>query len=244
MKTFAVLALLLALQAPAFAVEPDTAIFQAGNRILFQGDSITDGGRNRNDSDPFNHLGSSYALLIAAQYGAAYPERKLEFFNRGVSGNKIPDLLSRWDKDTIDLKPTVVSILIGVNDIWHPLNGNQEVSVEKFEAGYDKLLAQTQAALPGVKIILLEPFITPGRATSPKWEVWQEHLKKFQAAVARLGQKYNAPVVKLQAAFDQACQQAPAAYWVYDGVHPTGAGNQLIANEWVRVAAAIWPEKK
>lgn len=237
------IAALLAMTLPSFAAETDSAIFQAGNRILFQGDSITDGARGRNN-DPNHILGHSYAFLIAAPYGAHFPERKLEFFNRGVSGNKVPDLLNRWQTNTIELKPTVVSILIGVNDIWHPLNANQEVSAENYEAGYDKLIAETVAALPHAKIILLEPFITPGRATSPKWDIWQGHLKKFQGIVAKLGAKYHAPVVKLQHVFDEACKRAPAEYWVWDGVHPTYAGNQLIADEWVRVAAATWPAAK
>jgi len=235
--------LLLAMTAATPAAETNSAVFQAGNRILFQGDSITDGNRGRNN-DPNHILGHSYAFLVAAKYGALYPERKLEFFNRGISGNKVPDLLNRWQTNTIDLKPTVVSILIGVNDIWHPLNADQEVSVEKYEEGYDKLLAQTVAALPNAKIILLEPFITPGRATSPKWDVWQGHLKKFQAVVAKLGAKYHAPIVKLQQVFDEASKRVPAEYWVFDGVHPTYAGNQLIADEWVRVATATWPAAK
>ncbi|MGC3961277.1 MAG: SGNH/GDSL hydrolase family protein [Verrucomicrobiota bacterium] len=235
--------LLLAMHAAAFATDLDAAIFQAGNRILFQGDSITDGARGRNN-DPNHILGHSYAFLVAAKYGATYPERRLEFFNRGISGNKVPDLLNRWQTNTIDLKPTVVSILIGVNDIWHPLNAGQEVSVAKYEEGYDKLIAQTIAALPNAKIILLEPFITSGSATSPKWDLWQSHLKDFQAVVAKLGVKYKAPVVKLQRVFDDACKHTPAEYWVWDGVHPTYAGNQLIADEWVRVAAATWPAAK
>lgn len=238
-----VTASLLAMHTLSSATETNSAVFQAGNRILFQGDSITDGARGRNQ-DPNHILGHSYAFLVAAKFGALYPERNLAFFNRGISGNKIPDLAGRWQKDTIELKPTVVSILIGVNDIWHPLNANQEVSAEKFEQGYDKLLADTVAALPEAKIILLEPFITPGSATSGKWDVWQGHVQKFQAIVAKLGAKYHAPVVKLQAVFDAAGKRAPAAYWVWDGVHPTYAGNQLIADEWVRVAAATWPEKK
>jgi lysophospholipase L1-like esterase len=245
MKPLSALALLLiTMSVAAAAAETNSAIFQAGNRILFQGDSITDGARGRNN-DPNHVLGHSYAFLIAAKYGALHPERNLTFFNRGISGNKVPDLLGRWQKDAVDLKPTVVSILIGVNDIWHPmLSTNQLVSVEQYEAGYDKLLAATVAAMPDARIILLEPFITPGRATSPKWNVWQEHLKKFQAVVAKLGAKYHAPVVKLQSVFDEAGKRAPAEYWVWDGVHPTYAGNHLIADEWVRVAAASWPAAK
>lgn len=243
MKTAGLTALILTLMIATNFAATNTAAFAPEARILFQGDSITDGGRGRN-SDPNHVLGHSYAFLVAAKAGAEMPERKLTFFNRGISGNKVPDLINRWQKDAIELKPTVISILIGVNDIWHPLNDGKEVSVEKYEAGYDQLLTETRATLPGVKIMLLEPFITPGRATSPKWDVWQEHLKKFQAVVAKLGAKHNAPVVKLQAAFDAACQKAPAEYWVWDGVHPTYAGNQLIADEWVRVATATWPEAK
>ena len=240
----ALASLLITMPVTSSAAATNSAIFQAGNRILFQGDSITDGARGRNN-DPNHVLGHSYAFLVAAKYGAIYPERNLTFFNRGISGNKVPDLLGRWQTDAVDLKPTVVSILIGVNDIWHPmLSTNQLVSVEQYEAGYDQLLAETVAALPEAKIILLEPFITPGRATSPKWDVWQEHLKKFQAVVAKLGAKYKAPVVKLQSLFDEASKRAPAEYWVWDGVHPTYAGNQLIADEWVRVAAATWPAAK
>ncbi len=238
----AVVGLLVALPTVLSAAEPESTVFQTGNRILFQGDSITDGARSRN-SDPFNALGCSYALLIAARQGAQFPEQKLEFFNRGIGGHKVPDLINRWQKDAIELQPTVVSILIGVNDIWHPLNGGQEVSAAKYEEGYEQLIAATKAALPNAKIILLEPFITPGRATTPKWDVWQGHLKEFQAVVARLGKKHKAPVVKLQRAFDEACKRAPAEYWVYDGVHPSYAGHQLIADEWVRVATATWPAK-
>jgi lysophospholipase L1-like esterase len=180
--------------------------------------------------------------LVAARYGAAYPERNLAFFNRGVSGNKIPQLAERWQKDTLDLKPTVVSILIGVNDIWHPLNDGKEVSAEDFETGYDKLLADTVAALPNAKLVLGEPFILPGKATSGKWEMWQGHLKKFQAIVEKLGAKYHAPVVHYQTMFDAAVKRAPAEYWIWDGVHPTYAGNQLMADEWVRTINATWPK--
>ena len=244
MKTLALATLVvLVMHSHSHGAETPSAIFNPGARILFQGDSITDGARGRNNDQ--NHiLGHSYAFLVAAKFGALYPERNLTFFNRGISGNKVPDLAKRWQTNTIDLKPTVVSILIGVNDIWHPMNAGQEVSVTAFEEGYDKLLAETVAALPEAKIILCEPFITPGKATSEKWDIWQGHVKQFQSVVAKLGAKYHAPVVKLQRVLDDACKRAPADYWVWDGVHPTYAGNQLIADEWVRVATATWPGRK
>lgn len=227
--------------APAlWSAPPDVPIFQPHSRILFQGDSITDGGRARN-GDSHQALGTSYALLIAARYGATYPERDLVFFNRGVSGNKVPQLAERWQQDTLDLKPTVVSILIGVNDIWHPLNDGKEVSAEAFESAYDRLLAETVAALPHVKLVLGEPFILPGKATRPKWEAWQGHLKQFQAIVEKLGAKYHAPVIHYQQLFNDAVKRAPAEYWLADGVHPTNAGNQLMADAWVRTVNAAWP---
>ncbi|HEX5222355.1 MAG TPA: SGNH/GDSL hydrolase family protein [Verrucomicrobiae bacterium] len=235
------LVMLTSICASPLLAQTDVPLFKPDSRILFQGDSITDAGRGRN-ADPGHALGHSYAFLIAARYGASYPERHLVFFNRGISGHKVPQLAERWQKDTLDLKPTVVSILIGVNDIWHPLNDGKEVSAEAFEAGYDKLLADTVAALPDVKLVLGEPFILPGKATSPKWEVWQGHLKKFQAVVEKLGKKYNAPVVRYQKMFDNAVKQAPAEYWIWDGVHPTYAGHQLMADEWVRTVNAAWPK--
>jgi hypothetical protein len=105
MKSFLALAsLLLGMTAVIFAAETNSAIFQAGNRILFQGDSITDGNRGRNN-DPNHVLGHSYAFLVAAKFGALLPERNLTFFNRGISGNKVPDLAARWQQDTIELNP-------------------------------------------------------------------------------------------------------------------------------------------
>jgi lysophospholipase L1-like esterase len=235
------LAVLISTWSLAVRAQADVPLFKPGSRILFQGDSITDGGRGRNGD--LNHaLGHSYAYLIAARSGASFPERNLVFFNRGISGNKIPQLAERWQKDALDLKPTVVSILIGVNDIWHPLNEGKPVSPEEFEAGYDKLLADTVAALPNVKLVLGEPFILPGRATRERWEIWQEHLKEFQAIVEKLGAKYHATVVHYQKAFDAATKRADAEYWIWDGVHPTAAGHQLMADEWVRAVNAAGPK--
>jgi lysophospholipase L1-like esterase len=215
------------------------AIFRKGARILFQGDSITDGGRGRN-SDPNHILGHGYAYLIAADQGGHSPELGLTFFNRGVSGNRISDLVARWQTDTISLKPDVVSILIGVNDVWHNLDARREVPVEEFERAYDKLLADTVAALPGVKLVLCEPFILPGPQNQARWSEWVAAIGKIQQVVAKLGRKYQAPIVHFQKVFDDACKRAPAEYWIWDGVHPTHAGHQLMADEWVRVVKASW----
>jgi lysophospholipase L1-like esterase len=201
---------------------------------LFQGDSITDMGRGRS-ADPNHILGHGYAFLIAARYGAAYPQRHLTFINRGISGNKVPDLAARWQRDTLDLKPDVLSILIGVNDVGFAMRNTNRVSAELFETNYDRILTEARAANPALKIVLCEPFILPGKSNQNHWNEWQADIKSLQSVVQRLAAKYHAPVVHFQNIFDQASKRGtPDDYWIWDGVHPTYSGHQLMADEWVR----------
>jgi lysophospholipase L1-like esterase len=225
----------LLLPATLRAVEPIPA-FTSGARILFQGDSITDGNRGRS-ADPNHILGHGYAFIVAAKFGAAFPEAKLEFFNRGVSGNTVLDLEKRWQKDTLDLKPDVLSILIGVND-----NG-RGVPLEQFERVYDRLIADTKAANPKLKLVLCEPFIVNHLATTPQSGSPNAGIVKRQEIVAKLAAKHGAALVHFQAALDEATKRAPAAHWIWDSVHPTYSGHQILADEWERAVRAFWPAK-
>ena len=201
--------------------------FRKNDRILFQGDSITHGGRG---GDPNHSMGHGYQFIIAAKYGSQFPERNLAFFNRGVSGDTVARLQERWKADTLDLKPDLLSILVGIND----LGG---VPAEKYEENYDRLLKETVAALPNVRLVLCEPFglpVGPFAKTMGDWEKTRAELEKRQAIVAKLGTKYKATVVHFQRVFDDACRRAPAEYWIWDGVHPTYSGHQLMADEWIR----------
>lgn len=200
--------------------------FTPGARIVFQGDSITDGNRGRS-ADPNHILGHGYVLIIAAKYGAAFPELNLDFINRGVSGNTVLDLEQRWQADTLDLKPDLLSVMIGVND------DGKGVPLEQYEQVYDKLLTESQAANPKLKLVLCEPFVKPGQMS--------ESLRQRQEIVARLAQKHGAALVRLQHVFDEAALRAPADYWVWDHVHPTYRGHQLMADEWERTVRAFWP---
>ena len=212
---------------------PET-LFRAGDRVLFQGDSITDMARGRT-ADPNHILGHGYVFLIAAKYGSSFPQNKVVFINRGISGNKLSDLSKRWKSDTVDQKPDVLSILIGVND----LNGN--VSAEQFEQQYNELLQQTAKDLPNVHLILCEPFGLPVGKKTENWDAYHAELLKRQAIVAKLAEKYHAPLAHFQKALDDACKRAPADFWIWDGIHPTYSGHQILADEWVRtVREATW----
>ena len=205
-----------------------------GAVILFQGDSITDGNRGRT-ADPNHILGHGYQFSIGSRLGANYPEKKYVFYNRGISGNKVIDLEKRWQSDTLDLKPDVLSILVGVNDSssvvvhWEPV-----VTVEKYEETYQSLLVQTLAKFPEIVFVLCEPFILPVGRVKENWDTYHSDIVQRQAVVRKLASKYNAVFVAFQEVFDQACEKASADYWIWDGVHPTVAGHELMAREWIR----------
>jgi lysophospholipase L1-like esterase len=228
----------MVLAAGSAAAQAPLGFLKAHEVVLFQGDSITDGGRQRTGSD-YNHImGQDYGYILAAEIGAESPERGLVFVNRGISGNRVPDLEARWGEDTLALKPRLLSILIGVNDLL--VTRERAVTAEQFEAGYDKLLAETVAALPGTKIVLGEPFLLPVGKQKAAYADNLVEMKKRQAAVERLGAKYHLPVVHYQRAFDAALAKAPAEHWSWDGVHPTYAGHGLMAREWLTTVDGFW----
>lgn len=216
------------------AAEPP-ALFSKDARILFQGDSITDGNRGRS-ADPNHILGHGYAFIIAAKYGADFPQLNLDFMNRGVSGNTVLELEKRWQKDTLDLKPDVLSILIGVND------AGRGVPLEQYEQVYDKLITETKAANPKIKLVLCEPFALATGKKKDNFEAWRETISKRREVVAKLAKKHGAALVLFQNAFDEALKRAPAEHWIWDGVHPTYSGHQIMADEWVRAVKAFWAE--
>lgn len=202
--------------------------------ILFQGDSITDGNRGRSE-DP-NHIhGHSYAYLVAAELGETLAERRPTFYNRGISGNRVSDLYARWNEDCFALKPDLISILIGVNDAWRILNGEPSGVTDRFERAYRHLLAETREALPDAGLVLMEPFVLNTGAPAADWPAWQAKIGEYQSAVRMLAEAFDAVFVPLQSTFDDACKRADAAYWMWDGVHPTTAGHALVAKQWLNV---------
>lgn len=203
--------------------------------ILFQGDSITDCGR---EADWFLKIGSGYVNGVISELGAKYPQQ-YEFINRGISGNRVVDLYSRIKVDFINLNPDIASIYIGVNDTWHEIASQNGVDTAKFEKIYDMMLSEIYAACPDIKLILIAPFVLEGSATCNTEEI-PDRLERFitdvaekAAAVKRIAEKYNLPLIELQPAFDTACEKAGPDYWTLDGVHPTAAGHEIIKNLWI-----------
>ena len=208
--------------------------WRSNTTILFQGDSITDAGRskkNNNPNDP-SALGRGYAMLAAAQLLAEPTGKNLSIYNRGISGNKVFQLAERWEPDCLDLKPDILSVLIGVNDIWHTLVRDYQGTVETYEQDYHALLARTRTALPDVQLVVCEPFVLRYGAVD---ETWFPEFDRYRGAALRVAQKAQAIFIPYQEIFNQALEQAPAEHWLRDGVHPTLAGASLMAQAWIQI---------
>jgi lysophospholipase L1-like esterase len=209
--------------------------------ILFQGDSITDCGRNREAGSTPNNLeglGRGYALMAAAELLITRPADGLRAFNRGISGNRVVDLYARIQGDILNLKPDLLSILIGVNDTWHGKNPDWSngVAIPKYERIYRDLLNEVSEALPTVKFVLCEPFVLRCGVVR---DDWVEEIDERRAVVAKLAKEFGAVLVPFQSMFDEAVNLAPSEYWAADGVHPSAAGHLLMAKCWLEKTGSV-----
>jgi len=203
---------------------------RAKDIILFQGDSITDCGRSREANTVNAGLGTGYAAFIAARLLAERPADGLTFLNRGISGNRVVDMYARIKADAINLKPTVLSILIGVNDTWHEFGSQNGVAVPKYERVYRDFLVELRAALPGLRFVLCEPFVLPCGVVTQEWV---SEMNQRRQVVRGLAEEFKAVFVPFQEMFDGAIKLAQPAYWAGDGVHPTLAGHERMARLWI-----------
>jgi len=205
-----------------------------GSVVLFQGDSITDAGRARDRLEPNDAraFGRGYPLLIGSHLLNVKAGDDLTVYNRGISGNKVPDLDARWQTDCLDLKPDLLSILIGVNDIWHKLGGRYDGTVEDYETGFTALIERTRKALPDVRLVICQPFVLRCGAVN---DSWFPEFDERRAAAERVAKRAKATWVPFQEMFDQAVKRAAPEHWAADGVHPTMAGHDLMAKTWLEV---------
>ncbi len=207
--------------------------------ILFQGDSITDAGREKANyyANDAAGMGRGYVFQIVSHLLGTQPEKDWKYYNRGISGHKVFQLANRWDDDCLQLKPDVLSILIGVNDFWHTLN-NYKGTVAGYEADFRKLLDRTLKALPNIKLIIGEPFAVKGGSAID--DEWFPEFPKYQQSARKVAADYKAVFIPYQQIFDDALQLAPAVYWCPDGVHPSMAGGYLMKEAWIKAFVNLY----
>ncbi|HEV2294404.1 MAG TPA: SGNH/GDSL hydrolase family protein [Tepidisphaeraceae bacterium] len=195
-------------------------------RFVFIGDSITDCGRG---GEP-DGIGSGYVRIVRDYLRAKDPAHAPEVLNRGISGNKVTNLRDRWQRDVIELSPNVLSIMIGVNDVWHGLNpGGTGVDIGTYRSTYGELIAQAKEKHPQCAIILCEPTII----SPPAHAKGNESLKPYVDAVRELAAAQKLALVPLHEVFLDAAKTRPDIDWTTDGVHPTSSGHMLIARQWL-----------
>ncbi|MDB5192864.1 MAG: hydrolase family protein [Segetibacter sp.] len=220
----------------AFAAEKSgkKVRIQKDDVILFQGDSITDSGRRKEELNPnvASAFGNGYALIAASELLHRGADKNLKVYNKGISGNKVYQLAERWQKDCLDLKPTVVSIHIGVNDFWHTLTSKYTGTIKTYKDDYTALLNRTKEQLPEVQFIIGEPFAVTGIKSVD--EKWYPAFNDYRAAAREIANQFDAVFIPYQTVFDKAQQTAPGVYWTHDGVHPSLAGARLMAEAWLQ----------
>ena len=202
--------------------------------VLFQGDSITDGERNRASmgANDYENIGIGYVLLTVAALAGDYPSSHIRYYNRGISGNKVCQLKERWEEDTISLSPDVVSILVGVNDFWHTLTEGYIGTPETYEANLRNLVEKTKKKLPKAQIILGEPFNIMDKSSDNAKE-WNTIFPEYQKVAHKISKEFGTAWIPYQSIFNEAIKNAPVGYWTWDGIHPSFAGSYLMSKAWL-----------
>ena len=205
--------------------------------ILFQVDYITYGKRLRgkeNEWDLNHQMGHGYAFVVNALLGSRYPERNLKFINRGISGNRVADLYGRWKEDTLYLHPDVLSILVGINDCGSTIYEDACSDPDRFEKIYQLLIDEAKEQNPDLLLVLCEPFLLPVGERKEHFKEWNDLMKPLQEKTRLLAERNKTIFVPLQGKFNQLCEIREPDYWVWDGVHPTVCGHQILADEWMK----------
>ena len=212
-------------------------LLEKNDVLLFIGDSISDYERRRPVGESLgNGWGQSYVANAGALLSCMYPELNLRIINMGISGNQIRDLDARWQTDVMDLHPTVVSVLIGINDVWRhfdcPASPEQHVPLAEYEATYEKLIQQTLTQARAM--VLMTPYFMEPNQSDPM----RAMMDKYGAAVKKLAAKYELPCVDLQAAWDSLFQHMHPCNIAWDRIHPNQTGCMYIAKQFLHAIGA------
>lgn len=202
-------------------------------KIVMFGDSITDMG-HRGEAGNIHSYGDGYPFVVFSKLCERDP-LKHQVINKGISGDRTVDLYARIKQDVWNLEPDVLSILIGVNDVWHELGeGRCGVDIERFERVYRMIIEDTLKKLPNIKIMLMEPFILHGYAVDSLGYDSFAQVFDYAKVVKALAEKYGLVFVPLQERFNEMAKLHGEECYLSDGVHPHVAGATLIANEWLK----------
>ncbi len=202
-------------------------------KIVFFGDSITDAGRNPTHYMPNFKYGYGYVFLLKSMLSKKYPG-KYDIVNVGISGNRIVDLLARIKRDVWNENPDIISILVGVNDVWHEIHNQNGVEIDRYEKYYRDIIEESKKRFPNCKLIMLEPFVLKGEATEEKFDQFLE-VKNYAKVVRKLAKEYEIPFVELQEEFDRLAEIHGVKPLLWDGVHPDVFGATVIADKWFEV---------
>ena len=206
-------------------------------KLLFFGDSITDMCRQRTSNGLPYELGFGHVFIITAELKTKFPNQ-YQIVNSGISGNRSVDLFDRYEEDVIKEKPDVLTILIGVNDVWHALIGNG-VSLKKYKEVCSSMIKDIKAKLPNITIIVLEPFMLKGEATIDNYEHF-EKVFKYARAIRKNAKDNDCYFVPLQKPMEkEIARGVDSKDILYDGVHPNIVGINLIAREWLKTFKKI-----
>lgn len=195
--------------------------------ILFQGDSITDCKRDREN---LLDMGRGYPMMVSSRLDAAQPDAGRRWLNRGCSGDRVADLVARWREDCLNLQPDLLSVLIGINDTWKRYKNGLVTTPEQFYADYRLLLTQARDNCDAT-LVLCEPFVLP---VPEERNQWREDLDDKITAVRALAREFHAVLVPLDGILNAAAARREPEFWAQDGIHPTQPGHALIAREWLR----------
>ena len=202
-------------------------------RIVFQGDSITDAGRDKRN---YHNMGNGYPKYASEQLTERFPETEFEFINMGISGNRTDQLFDRLYLDAIAFEPDIVTVLIGINDIWHRYSGGRiETTDEQIETNYRAILTRLRAQT-NAKIVMLAPYLLD----SEKVDHMREELCRLLEIVRRLADEFADVFVPLDLLFADALKSQPEPlYYSGDGVHPNANGAEFIGTHLADALAPL-----
>ena len=206
--------------------------------LIFMGDSVTDCGHLTSGGTgyPVGLWGPGYVGLIASRLLSDRPAEAWKILNQGISGNKVVDLYARWKRDCLNLRPDILSIMVGINDLWHEKSHQDGVEIPRYAQFYRMLLEWTRETLPGIRLVLMEPF---AGLMGEVQEEWMEELAQRCQIVRELAREFEAVLVPSQEILQQAIKEAPMEYWLVDGVHPMPPFHQRLADAWLKATGMI-----